>query len=464
MYVADEHLTSAVLSKHNSGYVLIKAKDAHEFEFRLTGNEDSSPQPSPKKLAIAPKSPSTSPEKRKELPKKKVGAMVYKSKSKLLAKNKGLKLKTKMSPSKEMSPSTKVNLKTLLTGRKVAAAAAARKAKLAMGQKTPPPIRKSKRRSKGKRHDGPDTPTQSKGLQALLEAASQIDRLDASSSPSASDSGSKRTSRRLAEASSNRAKGDSAGKQINLSALSKFLSKPGNLNNLNIEGSEDLSEEQVPSTSRVGNRPGTRSHMKKMRKESTEASSSGEEPTGTSDESETGGNSMLKHLLRLGAPAMNKMAQEAASAQLVYVPSAPDVFQPSESSETEADKSKASDVEAKDNTESEYELASSEASISPEKSHSVKASISRENVIVQAEQTGANVEYQLIPKSEVEMGNEMGQCTVKEELPASPSTSQVTLCLNTSGGLIPFTLEIVSSCGVRLKRLIVDCLTDRTPH
>lgn len=96
----------------------------------------------------------------------------------------------KKSSEKEPSPSTKVSLKALLSGRKNSAKRAkagqgvnqaSKKAK--GGKKVGGAAVKGRGKKEGS-GSGAGTSTQAQGLQALLEAASQIDRMDALTSPS----------------------------------------------------------------------------------------------------------------------------------------------------------------------------------------------------------------------------------------------------------------------------------------
>ena len=98
--------------------------------------------------------------------------------------------KVKKPAEKEPSPSTKVSLKALLSGRKNSAKRAKggqgvnQASKKAKGGKK---VGGAAVKGRGKKEGGGSragTPNQAQGLQALLEAASQIDRMDALTSPS----------------------------------------------------------------------------------------------------------------------------------------------------------------------------------------------------------------------------------------------------------------------------------------
>ena len=193
----EEHRTTEVLPRHNSGYVLIKSKDAHEFEFRLTQPEGTAQPPTTKRPTPAPKS--TSPQKKTKGGKKRTlsgNSPVKKGKGKVGPKGAALKKegrqakKVKKPAEKEPSPSTKVSLKALLSGRKNSAKRAkggqgvSQASKKAKGGKK---VGGAAVKGRGKKEgggSGAGTPNQAQGLQALLEAASQIDRMDALTSPS----------------------------------------------------------------------------------------------------------------------------------------------------------------------------------------------------------------------------------------------------------------------------------------
>jgi hypothetical protein len=174
--LTEDQMISGVLPKHNSGYVLIKAKDAHEYEFRLTAPEDEALLLNAKRQASAPKSPQ---QKAKDTKKKLVVAKKGKS-MKPGTKGKLVKKGKKGAGSKEASPSTKISLKALLSGRKGAGKKGkGQPAKVNPTKKSGKKGSATKGKSKKDSDSRPGTPTQSQGLQALLEAASQIDRLDA---------------------------------------------------------------------------------------------------------------------------------------------------------------------------------------------------------------------------------------------------------------------------------------------
>ena len=194
----EERRTSeGVLPRHNSGYVLIKAKDAHEFEFRLTQPEATAQPSNPKRSTPAAKSytlqKKTKGGKKSTVsvspPKKGKGKAAHKVAA---LKKEGRQVKKgKKSAEKEPSPSTKVSLKALLSGRKNSAkrarggqgaSQASRKAK--GGKKAGGAAAKGRGKKAGSGR-GTGTCTQAQGLQALLEAANQIDRMDALTSPSA---------------------------------------------------------------------------------------------------------------------------------------------------------------------------------------------------------------------------------------------------------------------------------------
>ena len=195
--LTEEHRTTEVLPRHNSGYVLIKSKDAHEFEFRLTQPEGNAQPPTTKRPTPAPKS--TSPQKKTKGGKKRTlsgSSPAKKGKGKVGPKGAALKKegrqakKVKKPAEKEPSPSTKVSLKALLSGRKNSAKRAKGGQGVSQASKKAKGGKKAggaAAKGRGKKEGGGSragTPNQAQGLQALLEAASQIDRMDALTSPS----------------------------------------------------------------------------------------------------------------------------------------------------------------------------------------------------------------------------------------------------------------------------------------
>ncbi|XP_070186837.1 uncharacterized protein [Littorina saxatilis] len=195
----EEERTSEILSRHNSGYVLIKTKDAHEYEFKLTPTDSGSQPNNSKRPAASPKTP---PKQGKGVKKKLTSSSPSKKgkgkggqqKSPAVKKDAKPVKKMKKSGEKEASPATKVSLKALLSGRKKGAGSKRARAgqpattqvikKTRGGKKAGGVATRGKSRKDGSK-TGADTSQQGPGgLEALLEAASQIDRMAALTSPS----------------------------------------------------------------------------------------------------------------------------------------------------------------------------------------------------------------------------------------------------------------------------------------
>ncbi|KAL8613558.1 hypothetical protein ACOMHN_021977 [Nucella lapillus] len=185
---------SSDVSRNSSGYVLIKSKDTHAIEFRLTPQQSALQASGNKKAASSSKS--ASPQKKGKGNKKKTpsgGSSVKKAKGKVGQKNISLKkdgkttkkVKKGNEKSGESSSSAKVSLKALLSGRKNAAGS--KKAK--GGQASSLASKKTKKdkktagsgakKNKTERTDSrTSSPVQSQGLEALWEAATQIEKMD----------------------------------------------------------------------------------------------------------------------------------------------------------------------------------------------------------------------------------------------------------------------------------------------
>lgn len=213
--------TSAIFQRHGSGYVLIKSKDAHEYEFRLTSNEgevDTNQQLSPQKSSPQRKSPVR---RKKPAAKSALSAVGSAKKGKgkdstkgILKQKGGKKLgnkKKKAAVERAGPPRSKpppVTLQALLAGRQVnRSSKRPRTSRAAGGVTRKPRSRKASSStaksstSKGGEDSGAGTPTQRQGLDAcmlLLEAATQLDRMD-----SLSKSGTSTTSTKTVSTSRN---------------------------------------------------------------------------------------------------------------------------------------------------------------------------------------------------------------------------------------------------------------------
>lgn len=198
--------TSAAFQRHGSGFVLIKSKDAHEYEFRLTSSSAESTSVtqqtdlkkqfgSLKSLSAQRKTQAT--KKKSSVVKTITGASrkakgnakVAKSRSLQNARTKARKTIEENTEGQSRSKPSKISLKELLSSRQGTTSSISAK-KSRSKRSTNSPTKKNKkekedsetlRKSKLDEEKNMETPVQHHGLQAcmlLLEAATQLDRMD----------------------------------------------------------------------------------------------------------------------------------------------------------------------------------------------------------------------------------------------------------------------------------------------
>ncbi|XP_076459765.1 uncharacterized protein LOC143292941 [Babylonia areolata] len=193
-----EQASSEVLSRNNSGFVLIKSKESHEIEFRLTPPQTSQQSSGGGTRRVVSASKSVSPQRKGKGTKRKppaAGSLVKKGKGKVGQKTGALKKDGKAKKMKKAgeksdpSAATKVSLKALLSGRRNMTISKKGKAgptagmvtkKMKRAKKTDSPAGKAKQKTAST--SGTSSPLQSQGLDALLEAANQIESMDTSTS------------------------------------------------------------------------------------------------------------------------------------------------------------------------------------------------------------------------------------------------------------------------------------------